>query len=397
MKKIAIASCYFHHNYGSMLQALATQMVLDKLGYSNETIDISGFKREILLAKILYFFKASLTSDIFFEKIGMVKNRIKRRISKGDYARNVFLRDSKFDEFYKKHFRLSSVYNSKQQLGEKCKEKYSAVLVGSDQLWLPGNIAADYYTLTFVPESVNSISYATSFGQAELPKTSAQKAKKFLKNIRHVSVREEAGQKIVEKVANRKVPVVCDPTLLFDGDEWLIIQNIPPIVSGKYILCYFLGNNSIHRDFAIRLRKETGYKIVALIHLDEFIKGDEKYADETPYDVNPADFLNLIRNAEYVCTDSFHCSVFSILYKRNFFTFHRYHGDTKQSTNSRMDTLFNMVGIKDRLLAGNEEITECLKIYTDYNIVDKKIDNVRKKSYEYLRTALEDQGNTDLR
>lgn len=80
----------------------------------------------------------------------------------------------------------------------------------------------------------------------------------------------------------------------------------------------FLGNNPPHREFAKRLKEATGCKIIALTHLDEFVKSDEGYADETPYDIDPADFLNLIRNAEYVCTDSFHCSVFSILYKRQF-------------------------------------------------------------------------------
>ena len=112
-------------------------------------------------------------------------------------------------------------------------------------------------------------------------------------------------------------------------------QKALDIVKGKYILCYFLGNNPLHREFAKRLKEVTGCKIIALTHLDEFVKSDEGYADETPYDIDPADFLNLIRNAEYVCTDSFHCSVFSILYKRQFFTFRRYNRNTKQSTNSR--------------------------------------------------------------
>lgn len=99
------------------------------------------------------------------------------------------------------------------------------------------------------------------------------------------------------------------------------IQKKEPIIKGKYILCYFLGNNPPHREFAEKLKKETGCKIVALTHLDEFVKSDEGYADETPYNIDPADFLNLIRNAEYVCTDSFHCSVFSILYKKSFIHF----------------------------------------------------------------------------
>lgn len=82
MKKTAIVSCYFQHNYGSMLQAYATQMVLDKLGYENETIDISGFDGEIKKAKILYFIKASLTSDILITKIGRAKDAVVRKLKK---------------------------------------------------------------------------------------------------------------------------------------------------------------------------------------------------------------------------------------------------------------------------------------------------------------------------
>lgn len=396
MKKTAIVSCYFQHNYGSMLQAYATQMALDKLGYENETIDISGFYDEIKKAKLLYFAKASMTSDILLSKLGMVKNVLIKKVFKNQYTALSNIRFDKFDAFSRKQFRLSPKYGSKEELGNKCKERYSSVLVGSDQLWLPGNIAADYYTLNFVPESVNSIAYATSFGQAGLPKDSTKRAEVFLKKIKHIGVREESGQKLVKKIANRNVPIVCDPTLLFTDDEWLVMQKKEPIINGRYILCYFLGNNPPHREFAKRLKAETGCKIVALTHLDEFVKSDEGYADETPYDIDPADFLNLIRNAEYVCTDSFHCSVFSILYKRQFYTFRRYNRNTKQSTNSRLDTLFEMVGVVGRLLSGEENISSCLEIETDFEDVHKKIEGIRRKSYEYLVAALKDEGSTDL-
>lgn len=396
MKKTAIVSCYFQHNYGSMLQAYATQMALDKMGYENETINISGFNHEIKKAKMLYFAKASLTSDILLSKLGMAKNVLIKKFSRNQYASLSKIRADKFDAFSKKHFRVSEVYRSKEELESKCAEYYSSVLVGSDQLWLPGNIAADYYTLNFVPGTVNSIAYATSFGQSSLPKDSAQKAAVFLKKIRHIGVREESGQNLVKKLTGRNVPVVCDPTLLFTGDEWMAIQKQEPIIKGKYILCYFLGNNPPHREFASRLKKETGCKIIALTHLDEYVKSDEGYADETPYDIDPADFLNLIRNAEYVCTDSFHCSVFSILYKRQFFTFRRYNRQTKQSTNSRLDTLFCMTGIHGRLLKGDETVKECLSIRTDFEMVHKKLEQVRKNSYEYLQAALKDEGSTDL-
>lgn len=394
-KKVGIVSCYFQHNYGSMLQAYATQMALDKLNIENETIDISGFNNEIKKAKLKYFIKASLSSDILFSKIGMAKNVLIKKFSKSEYTAKLKNRNQKFKEFSNKYFRLSEPYPSKAVLSEKCKDKYFAVLVGSDQLWLPGNIAADYYTLNFVPTDVNSIAYATSFGQSSLPKDSAAKAKIFLRKIIHISIREESGQKLIKELVNRKVPVVCDPTLLFTGEEWMSIQQKKPIINEPYIFCYFLGNNSLHREFAKRLKENTDHKIVALAHLDEYVKCDDIYADETPYDIDPSDFLNLIRNAAYVCTDSFHCSVFSILYKRNFFTFRRYTKNTKQSTNSRLDTLFNLTGITDHIMNGDEDVEQCLNMSVDYDAVYKKIALVREKSYGYLQAALKTEESTD--
>ncbi len=396
MKMIGIVSCYFQRNYGSMIQALATQLVLDKLGYENETIDISGFKNEIRKSKLLYFTKAALTSDILLSKMGMAKNVIKKKISRDSYGKNTRIRDEKFDAFSKKYFRLSETKNSKIDLGIYCKDRYSSVLVGSDQLWLPGNIAADYYTLNWVPDSINTVAYATSFGQATLPKDSVKKAEVFLNRIRHIGVREESGQKLVKEIVGRNVPVVCDPTLLFNGEEWMAIQKEEPIFKEPYIFVYFLGNNPPHREFVRRLRKETGHQIVALVHLDEFVKSDESYADYTPYDIDPGDFLNLIRNAKIVCTDSFHCSVFSMQYEKVFFAFRRYTRKTASSTNSRLDTLFKVAGVSDRILSGNEDVKECLEREIDYSIIKANLEKVRNRSYDYLKAALLDERNTDL-
>ena len=396
MKKIGIVSCYFQPNYGSMIQALATQMALDKVGYDNETIDISGFNGEIKKAKLKYFVKASLTSDILLSKIGMAKNVLIKKFSRNAYAENSAIRKGKFSEFSKKMFRLSKQANSKDELGRYAAEAYSTVLVGSDQLWLPGNIAADYYTLNWVPSSVNTVAYATSFGQSVLPKDSTAKAAVFLKKIKHIGVREESGQKLVKQIAGRDVPVVCDPTLLFTGEEWIAIQSDKPIIQEPYIFVYFLGNNPPHREFVKRLKEETGCKIVALVHLDEFVKSDEGYADYTPYDVDPADFLNLIRHASYVCTDSFHCSVFSMQYEKTFFSFRRYARKTASSTNSRLDTLFKLAGVKDRILSGDEDVKECLARKIDYKTVQSNLESIRTQSYEYLKAALADERNTDL-
>ena len=396
MKKVGIVSCYFQPNYGSIIQALATQMALDKIGYENETIDISGFNREIKRAKIKYFIKAALTSDILLSKFGMAKNVLIKKFLKNEYAKNCAIRKKSLVEFGKSWFRLSKPISSKTELGTYAIDQYSTVLVGSDQLWLPGNIAADYYTLNWVPQTLNTVAYATSFGQSVLPKDSTKKARIFLEKIKHIGVREDSGKELVKQISGRNVPVVCDPTLLFTGEEWMIIQKKEPIIIEPYIFVYFLGNNPPHREFVKRLKEETGFKIVALIHLDEFVKSDEGYADYTPFDVDPSDFLNLIRNASYVCTDSFHCSVFSMLYKKTFFAFRRYIRKTASSTNSRLDTLFKLSGAGDRILTGNEDVKECLNRKIDYIEIEKKLSIFRNQSYEYLKVALADERNTDL-
>lgn len=387
IKKTAIVSCYFQHNYGSMLQAYATQMALDKLGYENETIDVSGFYKEINRAKILYFIKAALTSNFLITKFGRAKNIVIRKLKKNSYTRSAEVRDDAFRRFEKAQFKMSPAYKSKKELSNNC-SGYKAVLVGSDQLWLPGNIVANYFTLNFVPEKINTIAYATSFGQSCLPKNIEKLAKVFLRKIKFISVREESGVRIINNLTGRKVPVVCDPTLLFDGNDWMIIQEKVPIIDGEYIFVYLLGDNPLHREFVTRLKKETGLKVVSLPHIDEYVEEDEVCSDIKLYDIDPGQFLNLIRNAKYVCTDSFHCTAFSIQYEKTFFTFRRFSNKNKQSTNSRLVTLFNMTGIKDRLIVGNENIKEILTIKTDYSIVRERLKQKIEESYKFLTAAL---------
>lgn len=99
-----------------------------------------------------------------------------------------------------------------------------------------------------------------------------------------------------------------------------------------------------------RFKEKTGYKIVQLQHCDEYIKSDVGFPDYTPYNVGPAEFVQLIRDAEYVFTDSFHSSVFSLLYGKRFFTFRRYNNDGIVSTNGRLYSLLSLVGLEERLL-----------------------------------------------
>lgn len=383
-KKVGIVSCYFKHNYGSMLQAYATQQILDNLGIENETINIDE-NIDFSKGKKKYYMTQITNFTFIKSKLGMVKLKFDKKLKK-DLGRNIAVRDKKYKEFETK-FRLTKAYKTYQELTEKCKD-YSSVLVGSDQLWLPVNVVADYYTLNWVPDDVNKISYATSFGVSTVPEKYKEKYKKFLDRINYLSVREEAGCKLVKELSSNEATLVCDPTLLLTKDEWMGIQREEPIIKEKYILCYFLGSNIEHRKFAERLKEKTGCKIVSLNHADEYVKYSDIFADEMPYDIGPTEWINLIRNAEYVCTDSFHGTVFSLLNNKKFFTFRRYSNSSKVSTNSRIDSLLNIVDLHDRLLNGDEEILDCIEKQIDYEQVNKKLDKFRNESKEFLKKSI---------
>ena len=388
MKKLGIVSCYFQKNYGSILQAYATQKYFDEINIENETINISEINKEIISSKIKFYIRNINNQDMFKAKFKSVKHLMQRKLKKHTFGNQITTRNKMFEAFNAQYFKVSKAYASKNELAKECKN-YLAIIVGSDQLWTPANIDADYYTLTFVPDNVPRISYATSFGVAELPEYQNEKAKNFLKRIDYVSVRERSGKKIVEQLTNRKCQVVCDPTLLFTAEQWMDIQKNERIIDDKYIFCYFIGNNPEQRAFVEKLKMATGFKIVALQHIDEYIKSDSDFADIAPYDIGPGEFLNLIRNAEYVCTDSFHGSIFSILNRKLFFTFRRFPKSNSASTNTRLDTLLNRLGLEGRLLEANEDISKCMHNVIDYDKVHKELEVFRNESKEFILNALE--------
>ncbi len=390
-KKVAIVSCYFQGNYGSQLQAFATQKILDHLGVANETICIDGLKAEINKAKYKYFISKIADLNTVKDKLGSLKLSVQRKLKKQSFGQNVARRNRMFSEFAGEMFKLSECYATKAELSNSC-DKYAAVLVGSDQLWLPSNIEADYYTLNFVPQNTPKIAFATSFGISSLPKKQAGKASVFLKRIDHLSTRENSGQQIIKDLTGRDVPIVCDPTLLFTAEDWLSIQKDEPVINDKYIFCYFLGNNRQHRKFVLKLKEETGCKIVQLQHLDEYIKSDNDFADYAPYDIGPCEYLNLIRHAEYICADSFHGTVFSILHKKPFFTFSRYKKDSAVSTNSRLYSILELLSLEERFITGEEAVNDCLKRQIDYERVHNQLAEFRDRSKGFLIDSLKSSG-----
>lgn len=385
--RVGMAINYDYPDYGGMLQAYASFRKIRDLGYQPEAINNNALSSDIKKRKMRYFAQNILDPSIVKEKSQIVFKKIRQRLN-GGLRENLGKRYAAFDRFYQQKFTVSMEYASWAELTEGCRD-YRAVVVGSDQLWLPSNIAGDYYTLSFVPDDVKKIAYATSFGVSKIAKGQEEKAKAYLSRINFLSAREESGQKIIKDHTGRNVPLVCDPALLLTADEWDEEATPGKLVNEPYIFCYFMGNNPWQREFVKSLKKQTSCKIVALLHLDQYIKSDEEYVDYAPYDVSPADFVNLVKNADYVCTDSFHGTVFSIIYKRDFFTFKRFSDKATLSTNSRIDTLLGRMELQDRLVKEGYIAKDMLSRKIDQNAVQGRLAAFREESLNYLIGALE--------
>lgn len=387
-KKVGLAIVYKYPDYGSMLQALSIQLTLTALGYDSEAINTEKLQASINKRKYKYFAQNIFDFSIVKEKWKIVGKKLRTKTNK-DFGKNQQIREEAFRKFNRENFVESKSFATWGELSEASKG-YDAVLVGSDQLWLPSNVCADYYTLNWVPNEVRKICYATSFGIGEVPPKYANLYQVMLKRINYLSARETSGQKIIKQLTDRDVPLVCDPALLQDAVQWDKIATNGRIIKEKYVFCYFMGNNPEQRLFARKLADAHGCKIVALLHLDQYIASDEKYADYAPYDISPADFINLVKNAEYVCTDSFHGTVFSIIYSKDFFTFKRFNKNASLSTNTRIFSLLDRLKLSKRLFTACEDATKDWHI-DNYEEIQNCVSDFRKESLEYLVNAINAQ------
>ena len=391
--KVSVVCIYYNRNYGSVLQSLALNNFLEKLGCEVNVIpfkDTAGTKEKL---DILFDLKLPKLFDpeIVKRKIQEKKARKTATDIDEEYVEGVKLREHAYDRFLKSYFNVPERVLNRDELAGFV-ENSDAVVVGSDQLWTPHDILIGYHTLNFVPKGVKRVSYATSFGVKELPTTHIKrKAKDFLSKMDEISVREIQGKKIIENLGVvKKVNVVVDPTMLLTQEEWSMIIPSTRIVKEKYIFCYFLGNNPEHRKFANRIKEQFGLSIVALQHMDEYVVGDREFADKVLYDIDPGQYVSLIRDAELILTDSFHGSVFSVLYHKNFFVMNRHKDGEVRSTNSRIDTFCKLLNLEKRHLTGNLMAYPEDRILQDinYDSVDKRLYDSRNDSIAFLKNAL---------
>ncbi|MBO4651037.1 MAG: polysaccharide pyruvyl transferase family protein [Clostridiales bacterium] len=385
MKNVGLCIVYKNCNYGSILQSYATLLKLQSLGCDYEIIRYTPTKNMKFYLKAI---PRLLNRDMIYGKARALKRKIGKKIHR-EFASNDRIREKKFHEFVEDNFEhFSRVIHEYSELQEYA-YTFSDVLVGSDQLWLPSGLATNFYNLRFVPDGVNKIAYSASFGVSKIPSYQRSRTKEYLSRINHLSVREQAGARIIKDLTGRDAQVILDPTMIIERETWDNYIPDKEIVIGDYIFCYFLGNNPSQRDEVRKLAAEKNLKIVVLRHLDEYISRDENFGDIAPYDIGPAEFVNLVRHAKYVCTDSFHGSVFSIIYHKQFISFSRYAEGTN-SRNSRLDTLFNNIGISRRYKSNlSEDIDELI----NWDYVEEKLQLLRKSSSDYIENAIGTSSN----
>ena len=339
---IGLCIKYWNHNYGSMLQCYAVTTYLEKNNIDYEIIRY--FKKK----NLIWFFTMSF--KVFFNKIfrNDVIEILKKKsyyIKNKKYKEYDMKRSILFDDFSKQHFSNRVVYVKGYKNLQETSKKFSIVVSGSDQLLSPGGLSSHFFTLEFCNEKTKRVTWASSFGVSYIPRSQIKATKKYLSRLNEISVREHSGACIVKELIDRDVPVICDPVMMLSKNEWDSLIVNKKLVEYKYIFAYFLGKNKFYREQIQSFADEKGLKIVTLRHLDQFIKEDENFGDFAPYEVSPEDFLNYIRNAEYVFTDSFHGSVFSIINHKKFLSFNRYSENSKVSKNSRIDTLMKNLNI----------------------------------------------------
>lgn len=338
--KIGILSLYHkNHNYGGQLQAYALCEYLNALkNVDAEQINFAYKKR------LHPWSRAFLCRTALKVLHPMVQANLRRRKQRFCAFENAIPH--------------SIVLNANALPA--ASEQYDFVFAGSDQVWnLSYSVPA--FFLGFLPPE-KRCSCAASFGKDVL----TQEEYKFLpilREYRFLSVREESAKKFLEENGVNNVRILCDPTLLLPQDFWKEkIEFVDPLVQGKYIFVYLLGENAALRKEIRRKSSKTGLPIVLIPHIHGvYQKCDVGFADCEPYEVGPREFLRLIYDAEFVITDSFHCTVFSLLFEKEFWTLPR-SSKTTAPTNNRVETLLKVAHVENRFVPTADQIDFSAKI-----------------------------------
>lgn len=364
--KVEIVTLHRITNFGSMLQTYATQRAVEKLGHQAEVLDFvpvgMTYKRAVFpIEKVPFVIQAAKFIPRF---VCMTTEFVV------------------MGSFINKYIKVSPrKYHNYQEIIENIPIA-DAYLSGSDQVWNTQNHNPEddlkAYYLGFAPMGKKRVAYAGSFGKNNFTDTEISIMKEYLAKYDAVSVREDDGLNILQRLGFNNGVHVVDPTLLLSGEEWMDFASGHKKPKGNYIFVYNLNRNKLIKEIAVRLSKETGLKIINFADTYDFIPGAKNRLVN-----NAFDFINHIAGAEYVVTDSFHGTAFSINLNRNVVTVKapRY--------NSRLESILRLTGMQSRMVENVEAGVKIAMQPIDFVEVNKKLNAAREISWNYLKNALE--------
>lgn len=369
MNKILLTTLFSGYNYGSSLQTFATKSIIEELGCECELVARKSIVkgRDIRLGKLFtILWRTLLTVDT--KTLKAYKSSYQKTLI-GDSVK-------RFTEFEEKYLQPERMGWS--ELQKEAKDSV-ACIAGSDQLWDPTTLYVDpMYYLRFAPRD-KRISFATSMGHDFVAKYNEKKLRKWISEVKHLSVREDSGVKLIKELCGRDALHLLDPTLLLNGETWrkkLEIQE----KKNKYILAYFLDAPSQQAKCCINnLKKKYQCDVIAIPYEHE----DMSYATKV-VPTGPLEFLSLVDNAVAVVTDSFHGTAFSINLHTPFFVFDRNYG-TAHSQSSRVISLLKKVGLIERYEPSEEANTE---INLDFTHSDKILTAEREIAKRFLQESV---------
>ncbi len=357
--KVARITFHFVNNFGGALQAYALQEALEKncdveaeiIDYRNGFIEFTDFVRLFPVTKNRGEIKSGLRT-------------MKARIGRICKFRNFREKKMHCTEKPYHHFQLK--LHAPQA---------DAYICGSDQIWNPFltmGVKGAYY-LDFVDASKKRIAYAPSFGKSQLHPMFTKKVKKHLDAMDAISVRETTGIQIVEKILGKKPEKLIDPTFLLTREEWE-----EAAADGKerepYMILYIMQSDKEMYEYARRLKEQLGLRVVEISRYGY----NPGFIDETLVDVGPAEFLGLIKNAAYVCTNSYHGFIFSLMFEKSFSLV------PCKRFRTRIYNLADMLSIQLEI----EESQEVTETIYDPVQVKAKIAQERKKALNWLQREL---------
>lgn len=369
MRKVAIIPLlYKSYNYGGTLQYYALEKAITDLGFETYVLNIDKYGEKIFQKS-----EAPKSKRTFFARvIHKILWEYCEYISKKEKI-NFNIRNERFDKF-----RIDNVNCFCPNSLDEIDSSFFAFVAGSDQIWNP-QWAKTTYFLDFVHQS-KKIIYGASVGRKELSEIQKQIYSNLLNHVDSVSVRETDISEQLQMFYHKSINTVIDPVFLIESKQWnkLIKKNYK--FDKGYCFCYLIGDEPKYRK---ELKKKKDEYIVSIPYVTQKYIFNENYANEMILEAGPSDFLELILNAKYVITDSFHATAFSIIFHKQFFVLNRELGNSQML--SRITTLLEYFHLENHLV---DSIDDLPKDIPDWEKIDLKISELRKNSIEFLLESL---------